>query len=272
MDTENGGKKREMEEKIIRLEIAKNIFKEVLDANLHQSEIAARLLILVTFIAGGTIALFALFLESDISALWMGIDLIPGLFLAHISFVLIAIIFVVENIGPSFQTEELEPNKESEKPRSEEAETPKSILFFKFILEEDMNKWISTFHKKESEEKPKEYLETIELQEKFIHDCIMESHLLAKKTHGKVKRNLVAHLLFYSSFYFLFLLACSGIANYFNAWNSETKALIFITSTPFLYIMFRVAKRLKKEAGNHLIFRILEKLDTFYGIRRYNQK
>ena len=69
MDTENGGKKREIEETIIRLEIAKHIFKEVLDANLHQSEIAARLLILVTFIAGGTTALFALFLDSCYSTL-----------------------------------------------------------------------------------------------------------------------------------------------------------------------------------------------------------
>lgn len=161
-------------------------------------------------------------------------------------------------------------SKEPEIPRSKEGEIPKSILFFKYISEEDMNKWINTFCKKENE-KPKEYLETIELQDKFIHDCIMESYLLAKKTHGKVKRNLVAHLLFYSSFYFLFLLACSGTTASFEVWNPETKVLIFIISTPFLYIVYRVAKRLKKEAGNHFIFRILERVDTLCEIRRYTK-
>lgn len=241
---------------IRRIEIARNVFKEVLDANLHQSEISAHLLVLGTLITGAAVALFAIFLEYNISFIWMGVNLTIVFFLVYISLTLSATILIIENIGPSFQTEGWPPKEIGPK-------GPKSILFFKFIQEIDIDTWINTFCKKENSKESEEFLKTDELQNKFVYDCMVESYQLAKKTHGKVRRNLLAHLLFYISFYLLLLMAYSGIITYFDAWDSVTIVLILVISVFFLYITYRVAKKYKGELSDHFMSRIRKKLKNF---------
>lgn len=250
MEHEKGSNKKSTDSKIneemTRLEIARSIFKEVLDANLHQSEISAHLLVLGTFITGAAIALFALFLQYDISVSCNGINITILLFLTYISLALGATILIIENIGPSFQTKGWPPSEKGPK-------GPKSLLFFKFISDTDIETWINYFYKKESTEKSGKFLKTDELLNKFVYDCMVESYQLAKKTHGKVKRNLLAHLLFYISFYFFLLMAYLGIISYFQAWNYVTIAPLFVISAVFLYIMYRVAMKYKKETrGTHV--------------------
>lgn len=170
----------------------------------------------------------------------MGINIATLLFLIYISLALCATILIIENIGPSFQTEGWPPPKKGPK-------GPKSILFFKFISEIDIETWINYFCRIENTEKSEEFLKTDELQNKFVYDCTVESYQLAKKTHGKVKRNLLAHLLFYISFYFFLLMAYLGIISYFNAWDYRAKVFILVVTTFFLYITYKVVMKYKEE-------------------------
>lgn len=227
-------------EEIARLEIAKSVFKEVLDANLHQSEISAHLLVLGTFVTGAAIALFALFLQYEISIIVMKTNFVAVLFLIYILLALSATILIIENIGPSFQTKGWPPPQKRPK-------GPKSMLFFKFIQEIDIDEWISYFCKSEESEESKRFLKTDELQDKFIYDCMVESYQLARKTTKKVRYNLLAHILFYISFYFLTLMAYSGMMSYFNSWNVITEIIILVISGIFLYFIYKVFQKYKEE-------------------------
>lgn len=68
MSSEKGNEKIEKDDrKKIRLEIAETIYKEVLNANFHQSDIAARILTPVAFLTAAATFLFNFFLENNIT-------------------------------------------------------------------------------------------------------------------------------------------------------------------------------------------------------------
>ena len=234
------------DEKKTRLEIAKNIFEEVLKANLHQSEKAARLLIPIAFLTGAATFLFNFFLENNISATWKGINFIPVLFLVYLFCTIGGTISIIETIGPSFEIkgwprdgrEKGEKGEKGEK----RSEGPESLLFFKFILKKEANEWMNIFLKEETR-KLEGYLETDKLRDKLIHDYVVESYQLAKKTHGKVKKNLAAHLLFYVSFCSLLLMAYSGIVSYLNLWNWTAKFLIILILAVFGYLSLEIGRK-----------------------------
>ena len=102
---ENGEQSRLAEERKIRYEIVKNIFDEIQEANLHQSEISARILIPVAFLTAATISLYRLFVDMGISVDLMEKDFTPILFLLlvlYIIFTVGGILIFFEVIGPSF--------------------------------------------------------------------------------------------------------------------------------------------------------------------------
>jgi hypothetical protein len=236
----------ESEERKIRLEIAKNIFDEVLEANLHQSEISARLLIPVAFLTAAAVSLFGFFVDKGISVTFMETDItpiIPILFLLYILFTLGGILVFFEVIGPSFFLENLPIPTEKQK-------NPKSALFFKFIAEIDIDKWIGHFCRKE-QDKSEEFLEIADLQEKLIYDYIAESSLLAKKTQGKVKDNLFAHLFFYLSFCCLLLMACIGILSYLEVSDWFILFLSVVIAHIFGYIEVQVFRKYRKEVKTY---------------------
>lgn len=236
-------KKLEMEKRKIRFEITKKIYDEVLAANFHQSDIAALLLIPVAFLASAATFLFSFLLEHGISVKLMGIDFIPLLFLSYIFFTLSGILVFFEIIGPGFQISGWPPQEKGPK----KAENVKSILFFKFISELNVNDWMNILFTKEITEKPKEFLETDELQEKIIYDFVVESYQLAKKAQGKVKKNLLAHLFFYPSFCSLFLMTYAGIISYLNGWNFATQSLTVLILAVFGRIEIKVFKKYLKQ-------------------------
>lgn len=231
------------DERKVRLEIAKNIFDEVLEANLHQSEIAARLLIPVAFLTAATVSLFRFFVDKNISVEFMGINIISILFVLYIIFTVGGILVFFEVIGPSFFMVNWPTSTERQK-------GPKSALFFKFIAETSIDKWISYFHETKSGE-PKRFLGIDELQDKLIYDYTAESSLLAKKAQGKVKDNLFGHLFFYPSFCSLLLMTSTGVLRYLDA----SHWLIFGFGVPivcfFGYIEIQVFKKYKKEAKKY---------------------
>lgn len=231
------------DEKKARLEIARNIFEEVLKANLHQSEKAARLLIPIAFLTGATTFLFNFFLENNISATWRGINFIPVLFLVYLFCTIGGTISIIETIGPSFEIKGW-PRDGGEKGerREKRSEDPESLLFFKFILKKEANEWMNVFLKEETR-KLEGYLETDRLRDKLIHDYVVESYQLAKKTHGKVKKNLVAHLLFYVSFCSLLLMAYSGIVSYLNLWNWTARFLIILILAAFGLLSLEIGRK-----------------------------
>ena len=95
---------------------------------------------------------------------------------------------------------------------------------------------------KEETEKLEGYLETDKLQDRLIHDYVVESYQLAKKTHGKVKKNFFSHVLFYLSFCALFLMAYSGTISYFSVWNWATKGLIVLILIIFGLLIFETIR------------------------------
>ncbi len=239
MDSKNN----ELEERKIRLEIAKNIFDEVLEANLHQSEISARLLIPVAFLTAAAVSLFKLFVDEEISVTFMEADIISILFLLYILFTLGGILVFFEAIGPSFFLENLPIPTEKQK-------NPKSALFFKFIAEIDIDRWIGHFCRKE-QDKSEEFLELADLQEKLIYDYIAESSLLAKKAQGKVKDNLFAHLFFYLSFCCLLLMTCIGILSYLDVSRWFILFLSVVIAHIFGYIEVQVFRKYRKEVKTY---------------------
>jgi hypothetical protein len=221
-----------MDDKKVRLEIAKNIFEEVLDANLHQGEKAARLLIPVTFLTSAATFLFNFFLEKNISVTWGRIDFFPILFLAYLTFTLAGAICIIEIIGPSFEIKGWPGRGKTKKKKQKKVKGPESLLFFKFIMNKEGSEWMDVFLK-EKAKNLEGYFEIDALQDRLIHDYVVESYQLAKKTYGKVKKNLLAHALFYVSFCSLLLMAYSGVISYLDMWNWATKAL-----TVFILIIF----------------------------------
>lgn len=233
------------DEKKARLEIAKNIFEEVLNANLHQSEKAARLLIPIAFLTGAATFLFNFFLENNISATWKGINLIPILFLVYLFFTIGGTISIIETIGPSFEMKgwPSEGRKREKEERGEKGlEGPESLLFFKLILKKEANQWMNIFLEGETR-KLEGYLENDKLRDKLIHDYVVEAYQLAKKTHGKVKKNLVAHLLFYVSFCSLLLMAYSGIVSYLNLWNWIAEFLTILILAAFGLLSLGIGRK-----------------------------
>jgi len=247
MDEKKTDGEPETEGKKIRFEIAKSIFKEILDANLHQSEIAARLLIPITFLTGGAVALFAI--EYKISAFWIGIDIIPFLFLLYLFFTLGGTISFFKTIGPSFKWGGKFLSVEERRPKG-----PDSLLFFKSIEGMDSNKWMNYFYSEKNEKKLEEFLETDELQNKLAYDYIREAYLLAKKANTKVFYNTIAHWFFFFSFVTLFLMIYVGIISYFGLWGSFTKFLIILALAIFIAIEFGIAEKgyhkLKRRKGD----------------------
>ncbi|MGD2247588.1 MAG: hypothetical protein PVF58_04220 [Candidatus Methanofastidiosia archaeon] len=238
-------------EKKIRLEIAKSIFKEVLDANLHQGEKASRLLIPVTFLVAAATFLFEFFLGNNVSAVWRGIDFIPVLFLLYLIFTLAGAIVIIETIGPSFEIkgwpgenkgkEKKDKGKKKKNKGKEEDKNPESLLFFKFIIKKDVSDWMKIFLNEEAK-KLNTYLETDNLHNRLIHDYVVEAYQLAKKTQGKVKKNFFSHILFYISFCSLVLMTYSGIVSYLALWNQVTQLLIGIILCGFGILIFEVIK------------------------------
>lgn len=233
------------DKKKIRLEIAKNIFEGVLDANLHQGEKAARLLVPVTFLAAAATFLFEFFLENNISAEWRGIDFIPVLFFLYLTFTLAGAIVVIETIGPSFEIKgwpgKNKGKKEKKNKRKKEDEHLESLLFFKFIIKKDADDWIKIFLDKETE-KLNEYFEPDRLQNRLIHDYVVEAYQLAKKTQGKVKKNFFSHILFYISFCSLVLMTYSGIVSYLAMWNWATQLLVGVILCIFGILIFGIIR------------------------------
>ncbi|MBU7047159.1 MAG: hypothetical protein HXS54_12070 [Theionarchaea archaeon] len=239
MDNKNDG----LEDRKMRLEIARNIFDEVLEANLHQSEISARLLIPVAFLTAAAISLFRLFVDKEVTVTVMKTDVIPILFLLYILFTMSGILVFFEVIGPSFFLENLPIPSKKQK-------NPKSTLFFKFIAETDIDRWIGHFCRKE-QDKSEEFLEIADLQEKLIYDYIAESSLLAKKAQGKVKDNLFAHLLFYLSFCCFLLMACIGILGYLKVSEWVMFFLSVVIVHIFGYIEVQVFRKYRKEVKTY---------------------
>lgn len=194
-----------------RLQIAEKIFKEVLAADLHQSEIANRLLIPVTFLTGAATFLFRFILDKDVVLLSRGINVIPLLFLLYVFFTLCGIFIFFEVIGPSFYTKAWPVPEKG-------PDGPPSTLFFKLISKvKNVEVWVDYFCK--GEEDNSRFLDTKRLQEKLIYDYAVESYQLAKKAHEKSRKNLVAHMFFYPSFGLLLLMAFSGVISFLEEWN-----------------------------------------------------
>jgi hypothetical protein len=194
-----------------RLQITRKIFEEILAADLHQSEIANRLLIPVTFLTSAATFLFGFMLNNDISLFWGEINVIPVFFLLYMAFTIGGIFVFFEVIGPSFYTKQWPVPEKGPK-------GPPSALFFKLISKvDDVNKWVSYFSNRE--EKTQTYLDIDELQDKLIYDFSVESFQLAKKVHEKSRKNLFAHMFFYPSFCLLLLMAFSGVISLLEEWN-----------------------------------------------------
>lgn len=228
----------------IRLEIAEKIYREVMGANLHQSEIAARLLAPIAFLTAAAMSLFGSFMRDGITFLWGGVDLVIMFFLVYIFCTLCGTILIIEVIGPSFEIKGGWPLRKKEQKSSienpgnkddkeEKLKGLRSIVFFKFILDNEREGWRDTIAKEEPEI----------LQKKLLYDYLNESYQLAKKTQGKVKRNLVAHLFFYPSFCSLLLMAFTGIFTYAKA--QPWIILYFTGATLLIFGFFEIKKLLK---------------------------
>ncbi len=220
-----------MDDEKMRLDVAKEVYREVLSANFHQSEIAARLLAPVAFLTAAATTLFVSFERDGISFLWRDIDFTLVFYLIYLFCTLMGTIFIIEVIGPSFVTKDFKRKREpkNSEPTQErltgknELGDPKSILFFKSILEEDKDTWMDVLLNKKIGD----------LQHKFIHDCANESYVLAEKTQKKVIRNLIARLFFYLSFCSLFLMTYTGIVDHLEAWNEVTGFTVVVILITF---------------------------------------
>lgn len=172
-----------------RYKITKQIYDEVLKANLHQSEIASHLLIPIAFLTAATTFSFNFLFQEEISVLFKGINLIPLLFLGYIISTSFGILLFLKVIGPSFYTKDW--------PQHEER--PASIFFFKLIGKiKTVEEWMNFFIEDPNSQN-NDYLKTEDLTEKAVHDLTVESYQLSKKSYKKSK------IKFISKHFFLYL-------------------------------------------------------------------
>ena len=188
-----------------RYKITKQIYDEVLKANLHQSEIASHLLIPIAFLTAAATFSFNFLFQEEISVIFKGINLIPLLFLGYIISTSAGILLFLKVIGPSFYTKDW--------PQHEER--PTSIFFFKLIGKiETVEDWMN-FIIKNPNNQNNEYIKTEDLTEKAIHDLTLESYQLSKKAIKKVKLNSLANIFFCISVCLFLLMISLGIIGYF---------------------------------------------------------
>jgi hypothetical protein len=159
-----------------RYEITKEVLDSSLNITKHEDEKAARILASIAFLTLATTGIFSTFQNKGIK-LEFSIDLIILSFASYLIFVILGTIFMLQALGPSFELPEIwRTSTKSQENAGKETYIPKSIFFFKKIIEEDRNLWVNYFRGNLNE-----------ILDKACNDHIFEAHLVSKKVEKKVK-------------------------------------------------------------------------------------
>jgi hypothetical protein len=158
-----------IEEQQRKAALAMSILHDVLESSDHEDDKLSRLLYSMSFLTVAAAVTFSAFVTNSIRISQTGVDLVTGLFVVYMVFLVTGTILMLEAMSPRLYT----PHEGREDRLTTDA--MESMHFFRSIARKDLAKWLSAFEGSSAE-----------LLSRETDDALRQAHFLSRRVTEKI--------------------------------------------------------------------------------------